>query len=814
MMDRDRGSFGADDGVRAARWAGRSRWRWAATVMACAATACWLPTDASAAVASAGSAEASGTVSSLSHGLGLIPTPSATASADAIAQADAAAATVPASVDLTPYAMPVGDQGQVGSCAAWATDYTALGYWENKQGITGGGLEPMFTYSQVTGGVDRGSSIEGNLQVDQSGVDTQGDYWQGNFDYTDMPTSLEKAAAVNWKLTSFSNLAIVPSVNATTTRQSIEVALAAGTPVVIGIPVYDNFFYVTGANNGYYSGPSGSFEGYHAITALGYNANGLVIENSWGSGWGNKGFATLSWSFVNGDVFDAVAVGALTTGQPVSATAPAVTGTAAQGQTLTASAGTWSPAATSYAYQWERAAGSSSQWSAISGATAATYVPVGADLGQRLRVLVTATDGRGPGAAPSAAIGPVAVGAPVSTAAPGVTGTPRVGQTLTATSGSWNPAATSYAYEWQRSTDGGATWASITGATGTTYVLGSADSGAKVRVQVTATNGSGRAQAWAVVGPIASGVPVNTAVPAVSGTARQGQTLTASTGTWNPSGTGYAYQWQRSGNGGATWSPISGATAATYLAGSADVGSELRVTVTSANAFGTVTAGSAATAVVVSAAPVNSGAPTVAGTAVRGSTLTASAGTWNPAAASYAYQWQRSSNGGITWSPIVGATGVTYSPAAADENVVLRMQVTAVNAYGQATAASAATTAVKASPPVMTAAPAIVGSARVGVRLTATAGGWSGVGNTYTYQWQRGSGSSWSNIAGATGLTYTVAVADAGQSVRMVVTAVNSDARASEASAATAKVTATAAARTSATATRARARARARLKRR
>ena len=808
MTDHERVSFGAVDGVGVARSGGRSRWRWAATVMACAATACWLPTDASAAVTSGDSGESSGAVSGLSHGLGLVPTPSATASAGAVAQVDAAAASVPASVDLTPYAMPAGDQGQVGSCAAWATDYTALGYWENKEGITGGGLEPMFTYSQVTGGVDRGSSIEGNLQIDQSGVDTQGDYWQGNFDYTDMPTSVEKAAAVNWKLSTFTNLAIVPSVNATTTQQSIEVALAAGTPVVIGIPVYYNFFSVTAANNGYYSGPSGSFEGYHAITALGYNANGLVIENSWGSGWGNRGFATLSWSFVNGDVFDAVAVGALTAGQPVSATAPAVTGTAAQGQTLTASTGNWSPAATSYAYQWERAAGTTTRWSPISGATAATYVPVGADLGQRLRVLVTANDARGPGAASSSAVGPVSAGAPVSTAAPGVTGTPRVGQTLTATSGTWNPAAASYAYEWQRSTDGGTTWASITGATATTYVLGTADSGAKVRVQVTATNPSGRAQAWTVVGPISSAVPVNTAVPVISGTLRQGQTLTASTGTWNPAGTGYADQWQRSANGGATWSPISGATAATYPLGSADVGSELRVVVTSANAYGSVTAGSAATAVVASAAPVSSGAPAVAGTAARGSTLTATAGTWNPAAASYAYQWQRSSNGGISWSPITGATGVTYTPAAADENGVLRVQVTAVNAYGQATVASAATAAVRASPPVMTGAPAIAGTARVGVHLTATAGVWSGVGNTYSDQWQRGAGSSWSNIAGATGTTYTVAAADTGQSVRVVVTAVNSDARASEASAATARVTATAAVKSSATSARARARAR------
>ena len=122
-----------------------------------------------------------------------------------------------------------------------------------------------------------------------------------------------------------------------------------------------------------------------------------MIENSWGAGWGNNGYATLSWSFVNKDVFDAVQVGPLTSGQPVSVTAPAVTGSAVVGQTLTASTGGWSPTATSYAYQWQRAANASSAWSAISGATSATYAPASADAAQDLRVQVTATNSHGPG---------------------------------------------------------------------------------------------------------------------------------------------------------------------------------------------------------------------------------------------------------------------------------------------------------------------------------------------------------------------------------------------------------------------------------
>ena len=80
---------------------------------------------------------------------------------------------------------------------------------------------------------------------------------------------------------------------------------------MIGLPVFQNFFSVSSAGHGYYAGVSGGFAGNHAVTALGYDATGLRIENQWGAGWGESGFATLSWSFVNRYVFQATSVGQL-----------------------------------------------------------------------------------------------------------------------------------------------------------------------------------------------------------------------------------------------------------------------------------------------------------------------------------------------------------------------------------------------------------------------------------------------------------------------------------------------------------------------
>ncbi|QWT24834.1 hypothetical protein KPL76_05590 [Subtercola sp. PAMC28395] len=62
---------------------------------------------------------------------------------------------------------------------------------------------------------------------------------------------------------------------------------------------------------------------------------------------------------------------------------PTIAGTPAVGKVLTATAGTWSPAPVTLAYQWSRAG------VVIPGATAATYTPVAADLGKTLTVSVT-----------------------------------------------------------------------------------------------------------------------------------------------------------------------------------------------------------------------------------------------------------------------------------------------------------------------------------------------------------------------------------------------------------------------------------------
>jgi hypothetical protein len=104
----------------------------------------------------------------------------------------------------------------------------------------------------------------------------------------------------------------------------------------------------------------------------------------------------------------------------------------------------------------------------------------------------------------------------------------------------------------------------------------------------------------------ATTAPTNTAPPALSGTPRVGETLTASQGTWN--GTTpitYAYQWQRCDKNGASCNAITGATSASYTLTSSDQDNTLRVRVTASNSAGSSSATSVPSAV-VAAKPLGS----------------------------------------------------------------------------------------------------------------------------------------------------------------------------------------------------------------
>lgn len=275
------------------------------------------------------------------HGLGLagVASPAATTANPSASPQSAAltAGTAPASVDLSRYAPPIGDQGQVNACVAWATIYGLRGWYANRDGYYPAGgsggtgsFEPMYTYAQIVKGQNNPTSFDDNLNIAASqGVDTRADYAQGDDDYTDQPTSSETANAARYKIASWTSLSTGGGA-----RASIENALSSGNPVGIGIPVYSNF-YNAGASSYYVDVPTAGMtkSGSHAVFAIKYDSNGVWVQNSWGSGWGLDGTAELSWAFVDQYAWQIVemtpsAPAAVATSTPPPTTTPAPTNTA------------------------------------------------------------------------------------------------------------------------------------------------------------------------------------------------------------------------------------------------------------------------------------------------------------------------------------------------------------------------------------------------------------------------------------------------------------------------------------------------------
>src|SRR5207237_1747859 len=124
---------------------------------------------------------------------------------------------------------------------------------------------------------------------------------------------------------------------------------------------------------------------------------------------------------------------------PVNSVAPAITGNAREGATLTCSTGTWSNTPARYAYQWSR------DGAQIIGAVASTRVLTLADVGALMTCSVTATNDGVPAVATSAATGAV-LGYPTFSVQPTITGTAQEGQTLTGVPGTHT--GTSATYRW------------------------------------------------------------------------------------------------------------------------------------------------------------------------------------------------------------------------------------------------------------------------------------------------------------------------------------------------------------------------------
>ena len=266
---------------------------------------------------------------------------------------------------------------------------------------------------------------------------------------------------------------------------------------------------------------------------------------------------------------------------------------------------------------------------------------------------------------------------------------------------------------------------------------------AVITIEVTAESGFQRTYTLTVTEGIA--LPPLTGTVSITGTAQEGQTLTADTSALGGDGD-YSFQWRRG-------DVNVGADSSTYIVQPGDIGYTLTVTVMRTGNSGSVT--SPPTAVVTaSPLPPLTGTVSITGTAQVGQTLTADTSALE-GTGDISFQWRR---GDVN----IGTNSNTY--LVQPEDIGSTITVTVMRT-GNSASVTSPPTAVVADLPALTGTVSIEGTAQVGQILTADTTALGGDGEI-SFQWNRGN----APIAGATGSAYTLQAADVGYVITVTVT--------------------------------------------
>ena len=379
-----------------------------------------------------------------------------------------------------------------------------------------------------------------------------------------------------------------------------------------------------------------------------------------------------------------------------------------------------------------------------------------------------------------------------ATGAPAISGTPQVGETLTAlTSGIADQdglSNVSYSYQW---TAGGLDIDSngtrdLAGEDSPTYTPAAGLEGYTIMVRVTFTDDEGHTESLtsvpttAVIAAATNTEP--TGLPTISGTPQVGETLTADTSAIDDADglTKVAYRYQWVAHDGTADTDLQDATASTYTPSAGDVGKTIKVKVSFTDDSGNEESLTSAATGEVESRPnlPATGGPAISGTPQDGETLTASTAAIADGNGlddvSYQYQWSASG------SDIDGATGSSLTLTSDQEGDTVQVRVTFTDDDGfSETLTSVATEAVAAAPAAAnnppTGLPTIGGTPQVEATLTADTANIAdqdGLANvSYGYQWIAGG----SDIAGATGRTYTLTSSEQGQTIQVKVTFTDDD---------------------------------------
>jgi len=225
--------------------------------------------------------------------------------------------TLPASVDLRQWCSPVEDQGQIGSCTANA-GVGMIEYYERKAYGRHTNASRLFLYKVTRNLMKQKGDTGAYLRTTMGGMVLFGvppeDYWPYSDDekkFDQEPPAFCYAFAQNYQAIKYFRHD-PPGAKAQDILDKIKTSLASSHPAMFGFTVYNSIEQAETTGRIPYPSSNEKIEGGHAIVAVGYDdrmkiknkygsvetAGALIIRNSWGKTWGDKGYGWLPYDYV------------------------------------------------------------------------------------------------------------------------------------------------------------------------------------------------------------------------------------------------------------------------------------------------------------------------------------------------------------------------------------------------------------------------------------------------------------------------------------------------------------------------------------
>ena len=197
-----------------------------------------------------------------------------------------------------PYVTPVRDQGNCGSCWAFATTGALESYRLIKQPLSQCGLGGCDLAEQALVSCSKAGSCSGGY-IDKAStyIRNTGLPLETCAAYKAANTPCKKACCYNWQSSTYKIGSWAYVTTSSPTVTAIKNALTYG-PVATTMNVYADFYSY---NSGIYSYTTGAYQGGHAVLIVGYDdANQcFIVKNSWGVGWGEAGYFEIAYSQIS-----------------------------------------------------------------------------------------------------------------------------------------------------------------------------------------------------------------------------------------------------------------------------------------------------------------------------------------------------------------------------------------------------------------------------------------------------------------------------------------------------------------------------------